>query len=449
MANKISKDIFERSTSTSQPETNEANIVTKHSNNETVNSETADTSVVFNEVSILVDAIKAGKLDTRANLRGINGLDKELLEGINDMLDAVIGPLNVSAGFIAKIASGDKMDLITDEYQGDFNIIKDNINKGVNVLYELLNETNRLTQASIAGQLDVRGNVSQFHGGWNQIVTGINDTLDAIIGPLNVSAEYVDRISKGDIPAKITDNYNGDFNQIKNNLNSCIDAVNGLVTDVNMLGQAAIREEFTTRADSSRHQGDFSRIVAGVNQTLDTVVEKIFWFESILDAVPFPVSVTDLNMQWTFLNTAVEKMANVTRKDGIGKQCSNWNAEICNTENCGIACLKKGKLQTDFEQSGHNFQVDSSYIHNARGEKTGHIEILQDTTAKKQVSEFQLREIDRVIQVLGSLAEGDLSFQLAVGDGNEYTHEVRENFILISNSLSAVRTSIIALVTDG
>ena len=52
-----------------------------------------------------------------------------------------------------------------------------------------------------------------------------------MIGPLNVAAEYVDRISKGDIPPKITDSYNGDFNEIKNNLNACIDAMNGLMRD--------------------------------------------------------------------------------------------------------------------------------------------------------------------------------------------------------------------------
>ena len=61
---------------------------------------------------------------------------------------------------------------------------------------------------------------SKHQGDFRKIVQGVNDTLDAVIGPLNVAAEYVDRISKGDIPAKITDNYNGDFNEIKNNLNT-------------------------------------------------------------------------------------------------------------------------------------------------------------------------------------------------------------------------------------
>ena len=46
-----------------------------------------------------------------------------------------------------------------------------------------------------------------------------NATLDAVIVPLNVAANYVDSISKGNIPEKITDEYYGDFNNIKENLN--------------------------------------------------------------------------------------------------------------------------------------------------------------------------------------------------------------------------------------
>ena len=109
-------------------------------------------------------------------------------------------------------------------------------------------------------------------GGWNKLVDGVNKTLDAVIGPLNVSAGYVDRIAKGDIPPKITDNYNGDFNTIKNNLNQCVDAVNALVADAATLAKAAVEGKLATRADASRHQGDFRKIVQGVNETLDAVI---------------------------------------------------------------------------------------------------------------------------------------------------------------------------------
>jgi methyl-accepting chemotaxis protein len=103
----------------------------------------------------------------------------------------------------------------------------------------------------------------------------VNRLIDAFVDPINVTADYIDRISKGNIPAKITDNYNGDFNLIKNNLNACIDAVNGMSADAVMLAKAAVEGKLATRADASKHQGDFRKIVQGVNDTLDSVVDPI------------------------------------------------------------------------------------------------------------------------------------------------------------------------------
>jgi methyl-accepting chemotaxis protein len=102
--------------------------------------------------------------------------------------------------------------------------------KGIsNILKSMLNETNKLVEATLAGKLNTRANPEETNFEFRAIPEGINKTLDAVIGPLNVAAEYVDRISKGNIPPKITDSYNGDFNEIKNNLNTCIDSLNGLL----------------------------------------------------------------------------------------------------------------------------------------------------------------------------------------------------------------------------
>jgi hypothetical protein len=35
-------------------------------------------------------------------------------------------------------------------------------------------------------------------------VAGLNDTLDAVIGPLKVAARYVEEVSRGAVPARIT-----------------------------------------------------------------------------------------------------------------------------------------------------------------------------------------------------------------------------------------------------
>lgn len=99
-----------------------------------------------------------------------------------------------------------------------------------NVIKSVVSESHQLTDAALQGNLSKRGNTESINFEFRGIITGFNSTLDAVIAPLNISADYVDKISKGNIPPKITQHYNGDFNKIKENLNSLIDALT-LVTE--------------------------------------------------------------------------------------------------------------------------------------------------------------------------------------------------------------------------
>ena len=241
-------------------------------------------------------AVKDGRLAERVNLEGFEGLQRKLLEGVNQTLDAVIGPLNVSAEYVDRISKGDIPPKITDNYNGDFNEIKNNLNACIDNINALVAEAGVLSKAAVEGKLATRADASKHQGDYRKIVQGVNDTLDAVIGPLNVSAEYVDRISKGDIPPKITDNYNGDFNEIKNNLNACIDNINALVAEAGVLSKAAVEGKLATRADASKHQGDYRKIVQGVNDTLDAIIGPLNVSAEYVDRISkgdIPPKITD------------------------------------------------------------------------------------------------------------------------------------------------------------
>ena len=102
-----------------------------------------------------------------------------------------------------------------------------------------------------------------------------NATLDAVVGPLNVTAKYVDRIAKGDVPEKIADAYNGSFNEIKNNLNQCIDAFDGLVAESTALAKAAVDGELSMKADETRFHGKFRDVIHGMNNMLEAFVAPV------------------------------------------------------------------------------------------------------------------------------------------------------------------------------
>jgi methyl-accepting chemotaxis protein len=139
----------------------------------------------------------------------------------------------------------------------------------------LTSEVERLTAAAVRGSLRERARPGSVTSEFRPLLEGMNATMDAFQKPIEVTAEYVTRIASGDIPPRITDRYEGDFDAIKTALNTCVDNVNALTTDAKALAAAAIEGKLTTRADATRHQGDFRKIVEGVNGTLDAVLAPI------------------------------------------------------------------------------------------------------------------------------------------------------------------------------
>ena len=131
--------------------------------------------------------------------------------------------------------------------------------------------------------------------------------------------------------------------------------------------------------------------------------DKAYWYEQLLDLVQMPITVTDMDMNWTFINAAVEKLLGKSRREIFGQQCNHWGAGICKTQNCGIQRLRKGLNQTIFTQWGMDFLVDTNYLKNLDGEKVGHVEIVTDISTKVQVR-GQVREaVESIVSSSGQI----------------------------------------------
>jgi len=236
---------------------------------------TAEISAEKN-VAELIEKTVAGNLNERIDVTSLPpGFLRDTSDGMNRLLEAVINPLNMAASYVDDLSKGVIPDEINKEYQGDFNIIKNNLNACGHAIKALVADGKLLAEAAEAGVLTTRADSAQHLGEYRKVIEGLNATLDAIVTPLNMAASNLDSIAQGNIPDKITDHYNGDFNNIKDNLNTCIESINALVGDVQMLASAANDGRVSVRADASAHQGDFRKIVEGVNETLEMIVSPI------------------------------------------------------------------------------------------------------------------------------------------------------------------------------
>ena len=195
-------------------------------------------------------------------------------------------------------------------------------------------------------------------------------------------------------------------------------------------------------------------VVSGVKSNLDSAIGKMEWYEAIIDAVPFPIHVTDENMKWTHMNKAFEKLmidqgVTTDRKAACGKACSNAGANICNTAKCGIKQLQKGVPVSFFDWCGMSCKQDTSFLKNAKGETVGYVEVVTDLTSLIRVNEYSKVEIERLVKNLEQLAKGNMDLNLNVTEADTYTAETRESFVNINTNLGKAKDAIGSLIKDA
>ncbi len=223
------------------------------------------------EMGRLIEASHAGQLSERGKPDQFQGAFAEIVRGVNDMLDAILLPIGEGNRILAQISSGKIEELIAQTYKGDHEKMKQAVNNVALVLQGLHKELARLTEASNAGHLAERGKHDQFQGAYAEIIRGVNSILDAVIGPLNHAAKLVEQISKGDIPAPITEVRHGDFNLLKDNINALIAAMNDITAAAEEVANGNLTVSLRERSAQDKLMHALSAMVGGLTRTVGDI----------------------------------------------------------------------------------------------------------------------------------------------------------------------------------
>ena len=339
-------------------------------------------NILLDGINSMSDAVYRGEIDYRIDVSELQGDYAALASGFNNSIGEIERILTVAGTFIEDVANGRELTKITKDTSGYYLLVRDNINCCIDVVYGILGDIGTLTEAGVAGRLDVRADTSGYSGAWVDLVGGINNVLDAMIAPMLLSAEYIERISRGDIPDRITEDYRGDFNEIKNNLNMCIDSLNLLLKGTNQMVDAVYRGDLDYKIDVSELQGDYSALASGFNDSIGEI-ERV------------------LNVAGTF----IEDVANGKNLTKITKDTSGYYLLIKENVNCCIDVLYGvlgdiGTLTEAGVAGRLDVRADTSGYSGAWVDLVGGINSILDAVVEP---------VNEVLNVSGELANGDFT----------------------------------------
>ena len=149
--------------------------------------------------------------------------------------------------------------------------------EGFNALKEELKRFTKdnavVTSEAQKGDLDNRIDIISYKGSFADIANGTNNTLDTLVGALRDMTYVANRLSSGELDARVTNLYSGEFGVLKNAINSLGESTSHLLQDAELLNTAIGKGELTVRMDLEKYSKDFKKIASIINGTLDTVEE--------------------------------------------------------------------------------------------------------------------------------------------------------------------------------
>ena len=252
-------------------------------------------AALIGEAAKTSDAALEGRLDVRGDEAVVPREFRPVVRGLNATVELLAAPLRLSCDNVDQLSRGVVPPKVDAGYRGELARMEESWNRLIAILARRSEDVRLLTEGAVAGRLHQRADLGRYQGYHLELIGGVNALLDRFVEPLEAAAHQVDRLARGDVPPPIGKSWPGDLDRLRQNLDACSAAVAALVADAEALALAGAEGRLSARADPARHQGDFRRIVDGIDRTLDGVVGPLHLAAEHLDRlargdVPPPIA---------------------------------------------------------------------------------------------------------------------------------------------------------------
>ncbi len=180
------------------------------------------------------------------------------------------------------IDSHDEIGLLASNVNEIIRMVQSTVNSvenAVSKVGEVIKETKKIVTSSIEGNLNNRSSINLFEGAFKEVISGLNETLDAIVSPLSEASIVLEKLAGGDLTAQMEGNYKGDYKILKDSINKTSQSLNIALSDVtkSIEATASAAAQISSSAEeiasgSQEQSSQTSEIAAAVEQMTKTII---------------------------------------------------------------------------------------------------------------------------------------------------------------------------------
>ena len=270
--------------------------------------------------------------------------------------------------------------------------------------------------------------------------------ISAALGKMITVAQM---IAAGNTEVQLDTGATDEFGVLQAAMAKMVEAINSVATEVALVSRAAMEGRLSTRADATKHQGDFRKIVEGINNTMSRLV-------GLLDSMPAPAMIIDNDFNVQYMNELGAKVGGKTQAQLVGTRCyDHFKTSDCRTDRCACGQAIRNGQDATSETDAHPGSLDLDITYSAtplrdeEGKIIGAFEVVSDQTAIKKaarvaekIANYQDIETQKLVECLEKIAEGDLSLVIETEPADTDTNSVKQVFDGIGSALGTLITAL-------
>ncbi|WP_238919138.1 methyl-accepting chemotaxis protein [Clostridium sp. YIM B02555] len=143
--------------------------------------------------SMLSKAATEGKLNTRADAAKHSGDFRKIVEGVNELIEAMVKPIQEVNRTMSGISNGNLEVRVEGDYKGEFGVLAKAVNTTGESLSVIVGEIDQIIGEISKGNLVIE-NIKEFDGNFKSISVSLNrivDSLNEVLGEINSASEQV------------------------------------------------------------------------------------------------------------------------------------------------------------------------------------------------------------------------------------------------------------------
>ena len=210
--------------------------------------------------------IAKGDLDQKIEHRS-----KDELGVLADSFRAMIEYVSEVAQAAAALGSGNLSSEIRP--RSDADLLSKNMAQATRVLREVLEEVKLLIAAAQAGELSKRADASKYHGGFAELLSGMNRVLEAVAEPLQETNRVLERLASSDLTARGREDFQGEYRRMTASLNKAAENLQSSLLQVAATSEQVATASSEIAASSQSVAQGASEQASALEETSSALIE--------------------------------------------------------------------------------------------------------------------------------------------------------------------------------